>query len=305
MWLRFVPGVVDAADLPLNVSRETLQHDRRLGQIRKRVTRKVMDALTVMLRDRREDYETFWGAFGPVLKEGLYYDDEHREELAKLALYPSSTQEGLRSLPEVVADMPVSQKEIYVLVAPDVEAAKRSPHLEALAAKGREVLFLTDHVDEFVLQRLTEFDGKTLRRVDQGEVDLEDEAEKAERGEKEKALEPVLGQVKETLGEGIEDVRFSQRLTDSPACLVDAENDLSPQLRRMMEEQGQAVPARKRVLELNATHPMVAKLSENAEGEGFEDACQLLLGLAHVAEGSTPPDPARFARVVGELYLKG
>ena len=305
-WLRFVRGVVDSADLPLNVSRETLQHDRRTRQIQSRVTRKVLDALKKLLADRREDYAAFWGAFGPVLKEGIYYDEENKEEVAGLGLFASTAGDGLTTLAEYVERMPVAQKELYVLLAPDLETARRSPHLEAASARGREVIFLTDPVDEFVLQRLTEFQERPLKRIDRGEVDFEDEDEKEEREAKEKELEPVLEAVRKELAENVSDVRFSSRLTDSPACLVGEEHDLSPQMRRILEETGQAVPETKRALELNASHPLTARLSElvDADYGRFGEACELVLGLALVAEGAAPKDPARFTRLVSDLLVQ-
>jgi molecular chaperone HtpG len=326
VWLRFVRGVVDSADLPLNVSRETLQHNRQMGQIRKRLTRKVLDTLATLAKDRRDEYVGFWQAFGPVLKEGMYYDDDHRQDVAKIALYPSThvpepdadaeadtesaadATPALTTLTEYVERMPVKQKEIYVLLAPDLDTARRSPHLEVLRSKGYEVLFLTDPVDEFVLQRLTEFDEKKICRIDRGEMDLEDEGEKSEREAKEKELEPVLEAVRKELSERLADVRFSNRLTDSPSCLVSGEDDLTPQMRRMLAETGQAAPDPKRVLELNASHPVVEHLKslqgDDSEYARFADACELLLGSAYVSEGGAPPDPERYTKLVTEMMLK-
>jgi molecular chaperone HtpG len=307
VWLRFVRGVVDSSDLPLNVSRETLQHNRQLGQIKKRLTRKVLDTLAGILKDRRADYGGFWNAFGPVLKEGLYYDDENREELAKLALFASTAGDETTTLPEYLERMPVKQEEIYVLLAPDLASARRSPHLERFAEKGFEVLFLTDPVDEFVLQRFTEFGERKLRRIDRGELDLEEEEEKEEREAKEKELAPLLEAVRKELAEGVEEVRFSNRLTDSPACLVASEGELTPQMRRMLREQGQDVPEPKRVLELNACHPVVSRLEElsgdDADHARFAETCELLLGTALVTEGASPPDPTRYAKLVTDLLI--
>ena len=319
-WLRFVRGVVDSADLPLNISRETLQHNRQMAQIRKRVVRKVLDALRGVLTQRRADYATFWRAFGPVLEEGIYYDDEHREELAALALFPSSagaageTDEGdgggpeLTTLGEYVERMPVKQREIYVLVATDVATAQRSPHLEVFRAKGYEVLFLTEPVDEFVLQRLTEFGGKKLRRIDQGVVDVEEAQEKEQREEREKDLQPLLESVRKHLAERVESVRFSSRLKDSAACLVGGEHGLSPLMERYLRDTGQPVPPQRRVLELNAAHPLIARLEalsrSDADFQRFGDFCELLHGQALLAEGSPLPDPARFSRLVTELMLR-
>ncbi len=307
-WLRFVRGVVDSADLPLNVSRETLQSGRQMAQIRKRLTRKVLDALLALQKDRREDYAAFWAAFGQVLKEGLYYEDEHKEDVARLALFHGTVGDEPTTLAEYVERMPVKQKDIYVLVAPNIEAARRSPHLEAFAAKKVEVLFLTDPVDEFVLQRFTEFDEHAIKRVDRGEHDLEDEGEKSEREAKEKELAPVLEAIRKELADKVEAVRFSSRLTDSAACLVGGDNDLTPQMRRMLAESGQPVPDAKATLELNATHPLIEHLTalqaDDANYARFASGCELLLGTALVTGGEAPQDPVRFAQLVTELMLQ-
>ncbi len=306
-WLRFVRGVVDSADLPLNISRETLQHNRQMGQIRNRLTTKVLDALSGMLEDRRDDYREFWKAFGSVLKEGVYYDDERREEVARIALFSSSTEEEPTTLPEYVERMPVKQTEIYVLLAPELETARRSPHLETFTSKGYEVLFLTDPVDEFVLQRLGELDGRKIRQIDKGEVDIDDEGEKEEREAREKDLEPLLEAVRKELADHVEAVRFSSRLTESPACLVAGEHDPGPALRRMMQEAGHEAPPAKRILELNAGHPLVETLQalsgDDAKYARFGEYCELVLGQALVAEGSAPPDPARFTKLVAGLMV--
>jgi len=307
VWLRFVRGIVDSADLPLNISRETLQHNRQMGKIRSKLTAKILEALKKLQEDRREDYVGLWAAFGSVLKEGIYYDDKYREELAPLAMFESTAGEAQRTLGEYVENMPVKQTEIYVLLAPNLETAKRSPHLEAIESHGYEVLFLTDPVDEFVLQRLAEFQGKKIRRIDQGEVDLEDEDEKSARQEKEKELEPLLESVRKELSDSVEDVRFSNRLTESPACLVSGEHEITPQVRRMMEASGQAVPPSKRILELNADHPLVARMqalsSDDASFARFAETCELVLGMAQVAEGAPPSDPQRFTKLVSDLML--
>ena len=303
-WLRFVPGVVDSADLPLNVSRETLQHARQLGQIKKRLVRKVLDSLTSLLSERREDYEAFWGEFGPVLKEGLYYDDDFRTELAERALFRSSTEEGWTTLGEYRERMAEGQEAIYVLSAPDLAAAKRSAHLEAFGAKGYEVLFLTDQVDEFAFQRLQTFEELPFRAIDKGDVDLGDDEAKKAREEREKQDAPLLEAIKEALDEHVDAVRFSSRLTDSPAVLVTPEHGLAPHVERLMRDSGQAfgMGATKRTLELNPDHPLTAKLSElrEAEPERFRETCELLHGQACLAEGSPLPDPARFAKLLTE-----
>jgi molecular chaperone HtpG len=305
-WLRFLRGVVDASDLPLNVSRETLQANRQVRQIRGHLVRKVLDAMRTMLAERRADYLVLWQAFGPALKEGAYSDEEHRGELAKLLLFGTTHGEELTTLAEYVERMPADQKEIYVLPAASRVAAERSPHLEGVRAHGYEVLFLVEPVDEFLLQRLREFDGKRLRSIDKGGLDLEESVEaKQAREEKTKALGPLLELVRKELGDEVAEVRFSSRLTDSPAMLVAAENALSPQVERMLRESGQPVPETKRALELNPSHPLVEKLrdlsADDATYARFTDYCVLLHGQALLAEGSAPSDPARFAKLVAEL----
>jgi len=305
-WLRFVRGVVESADLPLNVSRETLQHERRMAQIEKRLTRKVLDALAGVLRDRRDEYRAFWNSFGAVLKEGLWGDDVHREEIAGLALFATTAGEEPTTLQEYVERMPVAQREIWVLPAADLATARRSPHLEACAARGLEVLLLADPIDEFVLQRWTEYAGKPLRRIDRGELDLAAGEEREELAAKRKELEPLLESVRKALAEAVADVRFSTRLTESPACLVGGDDDLSEPLRRFLEESGSAVPASKPVLELNAGHPLVARMAELEERDHrrFGEACELLHGQALLSAGATPRDPKRFASLVADLLLR-
>ena len=316
-WLRFVRGVVDSSDLPLNVSRETLQHNRQVERISKRIVRKVLDALKQRLGNDREGYTEFWRAFGSVLKEGIYHEDELREDVARLALFHSThapeeesedktaASAGLTTLEEYVERMPLKQQAIYVLCAPNVDVARRSPHLEALRSKGYEVLLMVDSVDEFVLQRMTEFAGKPLRQIDKGDLDLDEGEEKEARETKEKEFEPLLEAVRKELADRVDDVRFSARLKDSPACLVGGEGDLSPQLERFLRETGQSVPEHKRKLELNVNHPIVTKLfdlsEQAADHERFADTCLVLLGLAHLAEGTQPPEPERFNAIVGEL----
>ena len=307
-WMRFLRGVVDASDLPLNVSRETLQENRQVRQIRKHLQRKTLDALGSMLADRREEYLTLWSAFGPALKEGVYGDDEHREEVTKLLLFDGSAGEELSTLAEYVERMADGQEEIYVLPAPDRAAAERSPHLEGVRARGFEVLYLIEPIDEFLLQRLTEFDGKKLRSIDKGGLELEeDDAAKEVREEKQKSLGPLLELVRKELSDEVEEVRLSTRLTDSPAVLVSSESALSPQVERMLRESGQAIPEQKRVLELNPSHPLIERLRDLSADDKtfgrFGDYCALLHGQALLAEGSPLSDPGRFAKLVTDLMV--
>ena len=308
-WLRFVRGLVDSADLPLNVSRETLQHARQLGQIRKRIVGKLIESFKTLLAERREEYESFFEAFGPVLKEGLWYDDERRQELAAVCLFRSSKDGSFTTLPEYIARAPVGQKAIYVLSAPDLESAKRSPHLEVFQKRGQEVLLLVDQVDEFAMSRLTEFEGKPLRSIAKGDLELEDSDEaKAAVEQATKDHAPLLAAAKEELSGEVGDVRFSTRLVDSAAVLVSEEGAFAPHVERLMRESGQSsfgAPRKERILELNPSHPLTARLSTLAQEDRarFGDYLDLLLGQALLAEGSPLPDPNRFASLVTGLLV--
>jgi len=308
-WLRFVCGLVDSADLPLNVSRETLQHNRQVHQIRSRVIRKVLDSLGELLAEDREAYLGFWRSMGPILKEGLYLDDEHRQEIAGICLFASSADEAPTTLAEYVERMPDGQPAIYTLLGQDRQTAARSPHLEALTAKGYEALFLVDPVDEWVVQRLTEFDGKPLRPVERGDDELEEAAEKEAREEQEKELRPVLDSVQECLDDVVKTVRLSGRLRESPAVLVADPGAPTPQMERMLRAAGQEVPETKRILELNPEHEAVKRLVALHRAGGMSDDfarfSELLHGQALLAEGSTPNDPARFARLLADVLVAG
>ncbi|MEZ5285893.1 MAG: molecular chaperone HtpG [Vicinamibacterales bacterium] len=305
-FLRFVKGVVDSSDLPLNLSREMIQHDRHIAQMRTWLARKVLDHLASMLADRRETYLTFWGEFGTVLKEGIAQESEHRDRIAKLLLFPS-TREGTEptSLADYVARMPEGQSSVYYVTGESRAAAEKSPHLEAFRAKGYEVLYFVDPIDEFVAQALPDFEGKPLVSVARAGVEPGSEEERKAAEEARKAREteirPFLAFLEETLSGTIREARVSSRLTTSPACLVAGEHDLSPGLERMLRQasgrEGDA--ATRRILEVNDGHPLVGKLralyAATPTDRSVADAAHLLLGLALLAEGAAPPDPAAFA----------
>jgi len=307
-WLRFVRGVVESSDLPLNVSRETLQDNPKVKQIAKRLTRKVVDSIGGLLAERREDYESFWGAFGPVLKEGIYYGEDDDQRISKLCLFESTHGEGLTTLAEYIERMPEGQEVIYTLTAPDRKTAESSPLLEGLESKGFEVLFFLDPVDEFAMSRLFEFEGKKLASVDKGDLELEDEDEKKVREEKQKEFEGLLGALQETIDDEVKEVRFSSLLNESPAALVHDAGGMSPQMERMLRAQGQELPKQKRILELNPEHPLVAGLKKihdvDQSSPRIGDFATVLLGQALLAEGASPPDPARFARLVTDLMVE-
>lgn len=309
-WLRFVSGLVDSQDLPLNVSRETLQHNRQMGQIRKRVVKKVLDAMASMLKDRREDYVAYWNAFSTVLKEGLVTDDEHREALSKVCLFGTSQGAEPTTLAEYVERMGKEQQPIYFVTGTSRAAVEGGPHLEAARAKGLEVLLLTDPIDQWVVHHLTEFDGHALTALDRGDVDLgESTVEKTEREQKSKDLKPVLDAIQSGLDEHVKAVRLSSRLSESPAMLVTEGGDLTPQMEQILRASGQEVPQVKRVLELNPEHAIVQRLKTlhdlDPGGETFSELLELLHGQALLAEGSAPTDPGRFAKLVARLMAPG
>jgi molecular chaperone HtpG len=305
-FLRFVKGVVDSADLPLNLSREMVQQDRLIGQMRTWLTRKVLDHLASMLADRRETYLTFWTEFGSVLKEGVAQEPEHRDRLLKLLLFESSREApGPTSLAEYVSRMPEGQASLYYVTGESRTVAERSPHLEAFRARGYEVLYFVDPIDEFLAQSVSEFEGKPLVSVARAGVEPGSEAERqqaeATRKAQETELRPFLAFLEQTLAGTIREARVSSRLTASPACLVAGEHDLSPGLERLLRQAAgkddEAVS--KRILEVNAGHALVAKLrglhETTPDDPAVADAAHLLLGAALLAEGTVPPDPADFA----------
>lgn len=308
-WLRFVRGLVDSSDLPLNVSRETLQHNRQIAQIRKRLVKKLLDTFDEMLRKDRDAYRDFWKGFGPVIKEGLYIDDAHRDELAKVCLWQTSQGAEPCTLAEYVDRMEPDQEAIWYVTGNDRHAVEKSPHLEAVASKGHEVLFLVDPVDEWVVQKLTKFEDKPLRSLEQGDAATETDEQKSEREEQEKALEGLLEAAQASLDDYVSKVRLSSRLKQSPAVLVGQPGGLSPQMEAMLRASGQQVPVTKRVLELNPSHPVVERLkalhAEDADGPKFHQFLELVHGQALLAEGSQLSDPSRFAKLVGELLAPG
>ena len=312
-YLRFVRGVVDAEGLSLNVSREILQQDRQIKAIRSFLVKKIQETLKEMLEKRKEKYLTFWAEFGPVLKQGLLDWEEKQERLLPLLLCQSSHHEkDLTTLQEYVNRMKVGQDAIYFLTGSSREMVERSPHLEAFRDKGYEVLYLTDPVDEVWVERAAPFEEKKFQSVGKGEVELgsEDEKKKAEeeRKEKEKSFKDLMSCLKSHLEEDIKEVRLSSRLTSSAVCLVGEAHDMSPQLEQMMRRMGQSVPKSKRILELNASHPLLPKLQslfeQDAAAPELKDYARLLHGQALLAEGSPLADPAGFSKMVADLMAK-
>ena len=307
-WLRFVRGVVECSDLPLNVSRETLQDNPRIRQIQKRLVKKSLETLKGMLTSERERYESFWAGFGLILKEGIYHGEDEDQRVSELCLFQSTRGEGWTTLGEYVARMPDGQEAIYTITGADTKSLESSPHLEALREKGFEVLYMTDPVDEWILPRLTEFDGKPVRSVDKGEIDLETDDEKKSREERQEEDKAMLEAMRDALADELTEVRFSSRLKESAAVLVSGEGGLSPQLERMLRGSGQEVPKQKRILELNADHALVRGLKKlydvDAKTPRLPEFTEVLFAQALIAEGSSVPDPARFAKLVTDLMVE-
>lgn len=303
-WLRFVRGVVDSEDLPLNVSREILQDSRAVRTIRKQVIVNTLAMLEELANERPKEYETFWKAFGATLKEGLHFDPEHKDRLAKLTRYESTAGADLTSLDEYIGRMKEDQKAIYYAAGPARTVLASSPHLEALKARGYEVLLMTDSVDPFAVSALGTYNDKPLVSASSEELSL-DGKEKTEQPEPD---DKVLLRFKEVLGDRVESVRASQRLTESPVCLVTAQGALQPHIERLLRAQRVEVPARKRILEVNLAHPVVEKLralgTTETAGDQVRDWIEILYDQALLAEGSPIEDPTRFARRVTALLAQ-
>ncbi|MFC4150137.1 molecular chaperone HtpG [Micromonospora mangrovi] len=308
-YLRFVKGVVDAHDLSLNISREILQQDRQIRAVRRRLVKKVLATLTEMKAERAEAYRTFWGEFGAVLKEGLLEDTDNSETLLNL-LRLASTRDADEptTLADYVGRMKDGQTEIYYATGDSRGTIENSPHLEAFRAKGYEVLILTDPVDEVWVERVGAYDGKTLRSVAKGQVDLETDEEKAKTDQERKEYADLLTWMSEALADSVKEVRLSSRLTTSPACVVGDAHDMTPTLEKMYRAMGQEVPRVKRILELNPGHPLVTGLrkahEQNAEGAALTETAELLYGMALLAEGGELADPARFTRILADRLAR-
>lgn len=305
-YLRFVKGVIDSADLPLNVSREILQNNRLVETIKASAIKKVLSSLSKTADKKPEEYAKFWAEFGKVLKEGVVEDRDNSEKLQSLMRFASThnnSADQTVSLADYVARMKEGQKHIYYLTAENYAAAVGSPHLEYFKKKGVEVLLLVDRVDEWMLSALTEFDGKQLKSVSKGELDgLEDtEEEKKVQEAKQKDFEAVIKQVKEALGDKVSEVRVTTRLTDSPACIV-ADNDaMSMHLQRMMAQAGQAMPSQAPIFELNPEHALVLKLKDEQDDALFSEWSHLLLEQALLTEGGQLEDPVAFVKRMNKL----
>ncbi|AMG87060.1 molecular chaperone HtpG [Bordetella bronchiseptica] len=308
-YLRFVRGVIDSADLPLNVSREILQESRDVRAIREGSAKRVLSLLEDMAENKAEDYATFWTEFGQVLKEGTGEDAANRERIARLLRF-ASTHDGEQaqtvSFADYVGRMKDGQDKIYYVTADTFTAAANSPHLEIFRKKGIEVLLLSDRVDEWMLSYLREFDGKSLVSVAKGGLDLAelaDEEEKKRQSEVAETFKPLVERLQQALAEQVKEVRVTQRLVDSPACVVVGQNELSPHLLRMLKAAGQEAPEVKPVLEINPDHALIARIRDASDAE-FGDWAALLLDQALLAEGAQIADPAAFVKRLNGLLLK-
>ncbi|MFF4086789.1 molecular chaperone HtpG [Streptomyces nigra] len=307
-YLRFVKGVVDAADLSLNVSREILQQDRHIRMMQRRLTKKVLSTVKEIMTKDSERYATFWREFGTVLKEGLVTDSENSEAILAVASFATThSDDEPTTLAQYVERMGDEQKDIYYITGESRQSVENSPHMEAFRDKGIEVLLLTDPVDEVWVDAVGEYQGKKLRSVTKGEIDLDAKGDEQADEEREKQAEDyagLLGWMGERLAEDIKEVRLSTRLTVSPACVVSDAQDLTPALEQMYRAMGQEVPRTKRILELNADHPLVKGLNQAFKNDDdrtrLAEAAELLHTLAVLAEGGQAKDPARFVKLVAE-----
>jgi len=310
-YLRFVRGVVDSGDLPLNVSRELLQENELSGKIRSAVIRRSLDMIGKIAKDDPDQYQKFWSEFGAVIKEGVVEDFSNRDRIAPLLRFASTVGEGDKQTVDLagyIERMPEGQKEIYYITAENFRAASNSPHLELFRKKGIEVLLMSDRVDEWMMAYFTEFDGKHFKSVAKGDIDLsaiskEDAAEKddAESAEAHILDADLLKKIEESLGDHVSAVRSSQRLTDSASCLVLGDQEMALHLQRLLEQAGQDVPDSRPVLELNPAHPLVEKLKGEQDGTRFADLSLVLFEQALLSEGGSLDDPASFVRRVNAM----
>lgn len=314
-YLRFVKGVVDAHDLSLNISREILQQDRQIRGVRRRLVKKVLGAIKDMQAKDAERYATFWAQFGRALKEGLFEDPDNTEALLELVSAASTHDaEKTTTLREYVERMKEGQDAIYYLTGETRAMVENSPHMEAFAAKGYEVLILTDPVDEVWVDQVPAFDGHSLQSIAKGQVDLDepadgDEEAGSEKAKREQDFAALLPWLTTTLSEQVKQVRLSSRLTTSAACIVGDANDMTPTLEKMYRAMGQQMPPVKRILELNPTHPLITALRSaheaNADDPALADVVELVYGGALLAEGGDLPDPARFTRLLTDRLARG
>ena len=302
-YLRFVKGVIDSQDLPLNVSREILQSDRDIQKIKGRAVKRVLDELKRLTKDDADAYQNFWGEFGQVIKEGIVEDAGNKDNITPLLRFASTNSgndEQTVSLDQYVERMSDDQDAIYYITAESYQAAKGSPHLEMFSKKGVEVLLLTDPVDEWLVNSLMEHSEKPLKSVTKGDLELSDD-EKKEQEQAKEELSSVTEKLSEVLSDSVKEVRLTNRLTESPACLVADENDAGANLERIMKSMGQEAPTSKPILELNPDHAIIKQL--NAESDAFADWAQVLFDQAALSEGAQIKDPANYVKLVNKLLV--
>jgi molecular chaperone HtpG len=309
LYLRFVKGVVDSSDLPLNVSREILQQDASVDSMRNALTKRALDMLGKLAKAEGDEYAGFWKEFGQVIKEGPAEDFANKEKIAKLLRFSSThtdQEEQDQSLEDYLSRMQEKQDKIYYVVAESFNTAKNSPQLEVFRKKGIEVLLLSDRVDDWLMNHVQEFDGKQFQDVARGALDLatDSEEEKAEQEKIEKESEGLVERLGKVLEEKVEEVRATGRLTDSPACLVVGEHDMGAQMRRIMEQAGQPVPESKPILEVNPAHPLVQMLDQEADEDRFSDLANIVFDQANLAEGGQLDDPAGYVSRLNKLLLE-
>ncbi len=306
LYLRFVKGVIDCSDLPLNVSRETLQQNAEIDAIKSALTRRVIDMLSKMSADEPENYATFWREFGQVIKEGIVEDTQNVDKLVRLLRFSTThgaTEKQDQSLADYLTRAGEDQDKIYYLLAESHATASASPHLEQLRRKGIEVLLLTDRIDPWIVDQLPEFEGKKLHDVGRGSLEMPEGDGKISQEAGNDAHKPLLKKIKKVLKERVEAVNVSQRLVDSPACVIADEKDLTPQLRRMLEAAGQPLPESKPLLEINIEHPLVVRLSDETDERQFESLANVILDHALLAEGTPLANPAAYVRRMNQLLL--
>lgn len=306
LYLRFVKGIVDSADLPLNVSREMLQQDSELGGMRNAMIRRVLDMLSKLGADRPEDYQKFWNQFGQVVKEGFVEDQQNRDKLAKLLRFASThdaSDNQEQSLADYIGRAGAEQDKIYYILAENFATGSASPHLEQLREKGIEVILFYDRIDPWVVDQLPEFEGKTFQDVSRGQLALPDADGEITQQSMNDEHKPLLKRIKKVLKDRVETVNVSQRLVDSPACVVAGEQDLGPQLRRMLEASGQELPESKPILEINMGHPLVQRLSAEVDTNKFDELSEIVLDHALLAEGSQLDNPADYVRRMNQFLL--
>jgi len=309
LYLRFIKGVIDSNDISLNVSREILQKDPTVDSMKSALTKRVLDMLAKIKKKDAEKYQTFWQEFGQVLKEGPAEDPNNREKIADLLLFATTHTGDAKqdqSLSDYVSRMQENQKKIYYITSETHNTAKNSPHLEVFRKKGLEVLLLSDRVDEWLMNHLMEYDGKQFQDITKGKLDLGELDSEEDKKQQEKADEeakPLLERVTKSLGEKVSEVRTTNRLTDSPACIAVGEFDMNLQMRKILEAAGQAVPDSKPIFELNLEHPLVKRLDEESDEDRFDELAAVLFDQANLAEGGQLDDPGTFIRRLNKLLL--